>query len=180
LNFCPQCGYEKLDRLVPAGDHLVREVCSRCEIIHYENPKLVVGCLPIWEGKVLLAKRAIEPRRDLWNLPCGFMELDETVKAGASREVFEETGANVKVGPLHCVYDLPHAKQVYMIFLATMVSGHYLRQTAESMEVKLFHRSEIPWPEIAFSSSSFALQKYYEDLDAGRQEVHFGIFDKTR
>jgi ADP-ribose pyrophosphatase YjhB (NUDIX family) len=180
LNFCSQCGSSKIDRGVPAGDHLPRYICSNCNAIHYENPKLVVGCLPIWNNKVLLAKRAIEPRKNLWNLPCGFMELSETVREGAAREVYEETGARVEVGHLHCVYDLPHAQQVYMIFLAQMQSEIFLAQTSESLEVRLFSQRDIPWDEIAFSSSSFAIARYFEDQKQGLKGLHFGKFDKTQ
>ena len=108
------------------------------------------------------------------------MELSETVREGAAREVYEETGARVEVGHLHCVYDLPHAQQVYMIFLAQMQSEIFLAQTSESLEVRLFSQRDIPWDEIAFSSSSFAIARYFEDQKQGLKGLHFGKFDKTQ
>jgi ADP-ribose pyrophosphatase YjhB (NUDIX family) len=146
-------------------------------MVHYENPKLVVGCLPLWKGKILLAKRAIEPRKGLWNLPCGFLENGETVQEGALREVFEETGASVTINHLHCIYDLPHAQQVYMIFHATLLSDSFLRQTSESLEVALFTPEEVPWEDIAFSSTSFAIDTY---INSSIPKVYFGKFDKTK
>jgi ADP-ribose pyrophosphatase YjhB (NUDIX family) len=163
---------------MPQGDNLERFICTNCAAVHYINPKMVVGCLPIFGQQVLLAKRAIEPRKNLWNVPCGFMECDETVQQGAIREVFEETGALVHIRNLHCIYDLPHAQQVYLIFLADLIAPDFQISTSESTEVRLFNRAEIPWTEMAFTSSTFALQRYFEDLDAGITQLHFGKFDK--
>lgn len=137
----------------------------------------MVGCLPLWEGRILLAKRAIEPRKGLWNLPCGFLENGETVLEGAIREVFEETGATVSINHLHCVYDLPHAKQVYLIFHANLESESFLQQTTESLEVALFTPEEVPWEDIAFSSTSFAIETYINSVSP---KVYFGKFDKTK
>lgn len=178
MNFCSNCGHGPLDLRIPGGDNLERYTCKKCAAVHYINPKMVVGCLPFLGNQVLLAKRAIEPRKDLWNLPCGFMECNETVHQGAVREVFEETGAQVQIQQLHCIYDLPHAQQVYLIFLAQLTSPNFLTHTSESLEVKLFSREAIPWTEMAFTSSTFALQRYFEDLDAGKTQLHFGKFDK--
>lgn len=132
-----------------------------------------MGTLSLQEDRVLLAKRSIEPRKDLWNLPCGFLEIGETVEEGARRETLEETAAQVRLIRLHVVYNLPHARQVYMIFLAEMLSEHK-EKTSESSMVQLFKKDEIPWEEIAFSSTAFALKKYFED--PGYQGVHFGTY----
>lgn len=180
MNFCSVCGKGPVPLKIPEQDNLPRYVCTHCKTVHYINPKLVVGCLPIFKNKVLLAKRAIEPRKNLWNVPCGFMECDETVQEGAVREVWEETGARVTIRSLHCVYDIPHAQQVYLIFLADMASQDFLKQTSESTEVALFEEHEIPWADMAFTSSTFAIQKFFEDLKSDAHQVHFGQFDKRK
>lgn len=173
MNFCSVCGSNSIVRKTPEGDHFERQCCESCGFIHYQNPNLIVGTLSLWEDKVLLAKRAIEPRKDLWNLPCGFLEIGETVEEGARRETLEETSAHVELIRLHTVYNLPHARQVYMIFLAKMITDH-LEQTVESSMVQLFRKEDIPWNEIAFSSTTFALTKFFEDPDY--PGVHFGTF----
>ena len=116
MNFCSNCGFGELDFVVPVGDNLARYYCGNCGTIHYQNPNMVVGAIALWEGKILLARRDIEPRKGFWNLPCGFLELNETVEEGAKREVLEETGALINLGPLQSVYNLPKAQQVYLIF----------------------------------------------------------------
>lgn len=175
MNFCAQCGSNKLKRSIPDGDNRLRYICSDCERIHYENPNMVVGCLPIYKGRILLAKRSIEPRKGFWNLPCGFLENDETVQEGAIREVEEETGVRVTLKHLHTIYNLPHARQVYLIFLAEMSDINF-HPTSESEAVDLFAPEDIPWKEMAFSSSAFAINKY---LDAPHQRsTHFGTFYK--
>lgn len=178
MNYCSHCGSNKLDFEIPEGDSFPRYVCANCETIHYQNPNMVTGAIPIWEGKVLLAKRNINPRKGFWNLPCGFLELNETVQEGAIREVKEETGVEIELDYLHTVYNLPHANQVYVIFLANMLHNRY-KQTSESSEVQLFELDSIPWEDIAFSSNTFALQQYIKDLEEGFKNVHIGTFRKT-
>jgi ADP-ribose pyrophosphatase YjhB (NUDIX family) len=177
VNFCSNCGSNKIEFTVPDGDNRQRYVCLNCEIIHYKNPNIVTGAIPVWDNKILLAKRSIEPRKGFWNLPCGFLELDETVEEGAIREVKEETDVDVELQHLHTVYNLPHANQVYMIFVAKMLHNNF-KKTTESSDVKLFTLEEIPWKEIAFSSNSFALEAYIEDLKTGFKAVHLGTFRK--
>lgn len=125
---------------------------------------MVVGCLVLnHRDELMLCRRAIEPRLGFWNLPCGFLENDETVESGALREVLEETGAAVELGPLQSVYSLPHAQQVYLIFLARLAEGQpFAEQTSESEEVRFFAAEDIPWEEIAFSSNSFAIQHWLQ------------------
>ncbi len=139
---------------------------------------MVVGCLIIKDGKVLLAKRGIEPRLGFWNLPCGFLENEETIQQGAKREVYEETGATVELENLHTVYNLPHANQVYLIFKARMV-GSELYTTPESTEIDFFGRDEIPWDQMAFSSNAFAIQKYLEN-GWDDKSTHIGSYFKDK
>ncbi|MCC5918956.1 MAG: NUDIX hydrolase [Cryomorphaceae bacterium] len=174
MNYCSHCGKDVLKQMIPKGDNRKRLVCQNCGTIHYSNPNMVVGCLPVYGDKVLLAKRSIEPRKGFWNLPCGFLENGETVEQGALREVKEETGIDVTLLHLHTVYNLPHAQQVYLIFLAKMTNLDF-HPTEESEEVALFPFDQIPWKEMAFSSSAFAIKKYM--LDKGKNsETHFGVF----
>lgn len=129
---------------------------------------MVVGCLIEEKGKVMLCRRGIEPRKGYWNLPCGYLENEETVQQGAKREVYEETGASVQLGPLLTVYNLPHANQVYLIFLAEMTDPHY-HLTPESTAIEFFDPEVIPWADIAFSSNSFALKHWIELRQKGAE-----------
>jgi len=158
---------------------LPRFSCSQCGRIHYENPKMIVGCVPIWEDRVLIARRGIEPRMGLWNLPAGFMELNETVEEGAVREVYEETHAEVTLRRLHTVFNLPHEHQVYLLFLADLREPVW-ETTVESTEIRLFAEDEVPWTEMAFSSSTFAIERYFSDRRSGNEAVHLGTYYKHR
>jgi ADP-ribose pyrophosphatase YjhB (NUDIX family) len=140
---------------------------------------MIIGSLPVWEGKILLARRGIEPRKGFWNLPCGFLELNETIEEGAKREVLEETGIDIALRHLHTVYNLPHANQVYIIFVADMLHTNFML-TPESTEIKLFALDELPWDEIAFSSNTYALKNYIQDLETGFRSAHLGTFRKTK
>jgi ADP-ribose pyrophosphatase YjhB (NUDIX family) len=160
MNFCSNCGSNNLKKSIPEHESLPRTVCSSCNEIHYVNPKIIAGCLVVNRGKVMLCRRNIEPRYNLWNLPCGFMEMDESLVEAAVRETLEETEASVKIQHLHCTYSLPKHGQVYTIFLATMLDGHYAA-TFESSEVTFFSEEDIPWNEIAFDSTTYALKTYF-------------------
>lgn len=140
---------------------------------------MIVGCLPVWEDKVMIAKRGIEPRKDLWNLPCGFLESEESVEQGAVREVFEETGAQVELDHLLTVYNLLHEHQVYLIFLAHLKSPEF-HLTEESTDIQLFKEEEVPWDQMAFTSSSFTLKNYFQDRKTGVKQVHFGTYDRLK
>jgi ADP-ribose pyrophosphatase YjhB (NUDIX family) len=144
-------------------------------MIHYQNPNVVAGCLPIWQDKVLLCRRAIEPRKGFWNVPGGYLENGETVEDGAMREVWEEAIAKVSILSLHLVYSIPQLNQVYMHFLAEL-SEPIFDVGEESLEVKLFSESEIPWDEIAFSSSTKTLEYYFEDRKKGKFTTHLDQF----
>jgi len=168
MKYCMKCGH-RISRKVPAGDHRERYICESCREIHYQNPKIVVGCVPEQDGSILLCRRAIEPRRGFWTVPAGFMELGETIAEGAARETREEACAEVEIGRLFASVDVIEAGQVHLFFAATLVGGYGVGE--ETLETALFCKEEIPWDEIAFLSGRFALIKFLED--AGRNNgVH--------
>lgn len=176
MNFCPACG-QPVTLKVPDGDHLPRHVCTACATIHYDNPRIIAGCVIEVEGKILLCKRAIEPRYGFWTVPAGFMENGESVQQGAAREAMEEALAHVQIGSLLAIVNVLHAHQVHIMFRARLHPTDP-RQPAfgvgpESLETKLYEESEIPWPELAFLSVEFALRRYLEDRRAGLERVHF-------
>ena len=166
IKFCSACGSGHIDLRVPDGDNLPRYVCGACGAIHYQNPKVVVGCLPEWQGQVLLCRRAIEPRRGLWTLPAGFLENGETVAAGAVRETLEEASARVEVGELYTMISLPQISQIYMMFRARLVDLDF-GPGPESLEVRLFREDEIPWEEMAFRTIGRTLRNYFLDRKHG-------------
>src|SRR6478672_2931253 len=121
MNFCSNCGAATLELRIPDGDTLQRRVCATCGTIHYENPKIVAGCLPVWGERVLLCKRAIEPRHGLWTLPAGFLELGETTAQGAIRETVEEAGARVELEGLYSLINVVRVGQVHLFYRARML-----------------------------------------------------------
>jgi ADP-ribose pyrophosphatase YjhB (NUDIX family) len=171
IAFCSSCGSSKIAQRVPEGDNLPRYVCGGCGMIHYQNPKIVVGCLPESDGKVLLCKRAIEPRRGLWTLPAGFLENGETLVAGAARETLEEARAHVDVGDLYTVISLPQINQIYVMFRARLVDDDF-GPGSESLEVRLFPEDEVPWEEMAFRTITRTLRSYFLDRRYGSFPVH--------
>jgi len=176
MNFCSHCG-EAVTLRVPEGDNLPRYVCDACGAVHYQNPKIVVGCIPEWEDRILLCKRAIEPRYGLWTLPAGFMENGETVQQGAARETLEEARAQVAVGGLYTLFNLPHISQVYMLFRARLETLDFGPGT-ESLEVSLMREDEIPWEQIAFPVIGESLKLYYRDRAAGRFRLRTGHIER--
>jgi ADP-ribose pyrophosphatase YjhB (NUDIX family) len=166
VKFCSHCGSARLELRVPDGDNLLRFVCPDCGTIHYQNPKIVVGCLPEWEGRVLLCRRAIEPRYGLWTLPAGFLENGETIGAGALRETLEEARARVELGELYTMISLPQINQVYMMFRARLVDLDFGPGT-ESLDVRLFAEAEIPWESLAFRTITRTLRNFFLDRKAG-------------
>lgn len=172
MKFCCECGSPVISR-IPPGDNLPRYVCDTCNSIHYQNPKIVVGCLVEWQGKILLCRRAIEPGYGLWTLPAGFMENNETTSQGAIRETLEEANARVKIHDLYALFNLPHVNQVYMMFRAQLLDLDY-SPGAESLEVKLFEENEIPWNQLAFRTVPKTLKYYYEDRSKGIFPLHIG------
>jgi ADP-ribose pyrophosphatase YjhB (NUDIX family) len=178
MNYCSACG-QKVALLVPAGDHLPRYVCSACNEIHYQNPRVIVGCIPEWEGKILLCRRAIEPRLGFWTFPAGFMENGETLQAAAARESMEEALAKVAIGSMLAIVHVLHAHQLHMMFRARLLDRQ-IGAGPESLEVGLYDESEIPWDEIAFRSVDFSLRRYFEDRHAGREPLHFHDIDLSQ
>jgi len=175
MKYCSNCG-NQVDLKPVEGDNRPRFVCDHCNTIHYQNPNMVVGCLPIWKDQVLLAKRAIEPRKGYWNVPGGYLENGETVEEGAVREVWEEACIKVQVRRLHTVFSIAKINQIYLHFLADMPDLNFAAGE-ESLEVQLFKEEEIPWDQIAFTSSTFTLKQYFEDRKKGHYEVHMGKFE---
>lgn len=180
MNYCSNCGSKKLAFEVPKGDSLPRFICKDCETIHYLNPKIIVGSLPVWEDRILLCKRAIEPRYGKWTLPCGFMENGETVEEGAMRETAEEANARIRIQGIQSIYSIPHINQVYMVFLSELIDLNF-SPGEESLEVELFREEEVPWEEIAFSAVKFSLENFYRDKRDGNLELtRMGYFDKSK
>ena len=171
MSFCSHCGSRVISK-IPAGDHLPRFVCTSCDTIHYKNPLLVLGCVPVWEDKILLCRRAIEPRRGFWTVPAGFMENGETMEAAAARECHEEALARVEIGSLLAVVNVTHAGQVHVMFRARLEAPEFAPGT-ESLEVGLYDESQIPWTDLAFPSGEFTLRVFFADRAKGREDYHF-------
>lgn len=161
MNFCSQCG-AKVELRVPEGDDRERFTCTDCELIHYVNPRIIVGCLPSYGDSVLLCKRAIEPRYGSWTLPAGFMENGETTAQGAARETWEEARAKVSDLQLYRVFDVPYISQVYMFYRCDLVDGGY-GVGPESLETDLYTEADIPWDEIAFPVVRETLKSFFDD-----------------
>lgn len=172
MNYCTHCG-SPVQLRIPAGDNLPRHVCDRCGTIHYQNPKLVIGALAEWQDRVLLCRRAIEPRYGLWTLPAGFMENNETTAQAAVRETIEEAGARIELGPLFTLINVPHINQVHLVYRARLLDLHFA-PGEESLDVVLFQETDIPWNEIAFRSIAMTLRFYFADRSRGSYEFHAG------
>ncbi|GAA5236398.1 NUDIX hydrolase [Verticiella sediminum] len=169
--YCSQCG-SLLTRRIPPDDTRVRDVCDNCGAIHYQNPRLVVGTVPVWEDRVLLCKRAIEPRLGYWTLPAGFMELGETTSLGAQRETLEEAGLQTEPGALFSMIDVPQADQVHCFFLTQVVDGAFA-PGPETLEARWALEEEVPWDDIAFRTVSITLERFFADRRAGSFGVHY-------
>jgi len=171
MKFCAECG-GRVSLRTPPGDHLPRHVCEACGAIHYRNPRLVVGCVPEFDGRILLCKRAIEPRLGYWTVPAGFMENGETLQQAAARETQEEALADVEIGSLLAIVHVLHAEQVHVFFRARLRAAEF-GPGHETLEARLVAPEEIPWEDIAFPSTELALRRYLEDRAAGREPHHF-------
>jgi ADP-ribose pyrophosphatase YjhB (NUDIX family) len=165
MKFCSECAHP-VALAIPEGDNRPRYVCAQCAAIHYQNPKLVIGSLPVWEAdgelKVLLCKRAIEPRYGYWTLPAGFMENNETTAEAAVRETEEEAGANIELGPLFTLINVSHVHQVHLFYLARLRDLEFA-PGIESLEVQLFREHEIPWDDLAFPTIRKTLELFFAD-----------------
>ncbi|AMO68255.1 NUDIX hydrolase [gamma proteobacterium BDW918] len=168
MNFCSNCG-AKLIQQIPADDNRLRHVCPECDVIHYVNPKVVVGCLPIAGDQVLLCRRAIAPRIGSWTIPAGFMENGETMLDGALRETLEEAAAKVKDEVLYRLFDIPHINQVYVFYRGNLDGDFGVGP--ESLESKLFSEADIPWSELAFPIVTDVLTEYFEDRKTGQYPI---------
>lgn len=177
MKFCSNCAAPLIIQ-IPLDDTRERHVCPACGVIHYLNPKMVVGSIPLWtkdgEHQVLLCKRAIEPRHGYWTLPAGFMENSETTSQGALRETEEEAGANIALHELFSVLNVPHVNQVHLFYRASLLDLNYLAGN-ESLEVRLFTEQQIPWDEIAFPTVSHTLKFFFKDLAKVREGGQFGV-----
>ena len=173
IQHCRACGTAVIYRLPDDGDTRQRAVCTACNTVHYENPLNVVGTLPVLaDGRVLLCKRNIEPRFGKWTLPAGFMELNETTAEGAARETDEEAGAQIEMGPLFSLLNVPHAGQVHLFYRATLLSDQF-NPGFETIEARLFSEEEVPWDELAFRTVKETLQHFFADRKAGTIGMHF-------
>lgn len=173
MKYCSDCGDKVVLKLVD-GDAIMRYVCESCNTIHYTNPKVVTGALIRWQNKVLLSRRAIEPRYGYWNIPAGYLENGETTQDGAMREAMEEAGATIEIEGVHTIYNIPQVNQVYIHFLAKLKYENAYSNGPESIETQLFSEEEIPWDKLAFKSSYFALKRYFEDLKIKNYKTHIG------
>jgi ADP-ribose pyrophosphatase YjhB (NUDIX family) len=162
---------------VPPGDNLPRWLCDECGEIHYENPKLVVGSVPEYEGKLLLCRRAIEPRYGYWTLPAGFMENDETAGQAALRETLEEAGAQVELGAPFTLISVPYVNQVHLFYRAR-VRDLGFKPGEETLEIGLFEEERIPWKEIAFRTVGLTLKRWFADRKAGSFGFHAEDLDR--
>ncbi|MGI0115880.1 NUDIX hydrolase [Zooshikella sp. RANM57] len=162
MNYCSHCGGE-ITTTIPQGDNRPRHVCTHCGMVHYQNPKIVAGCLPIYQNQILLCQRAIHPRAGFWTLPAGFMELNETTQQAAERETWEEACAKVEIGELYTLFNLPHINQVYLIFLAQLTQPTF-SPGEESLSTELFTEDTIPWNNLAFPTITKTLEYYFRDL----------------
>lgn len=170
MKFCSSCGATVSFR-IPPDDNRERFVCDSCQTVHYQNPRMVVGTIPVWGDQILLCRRAIEPRYGYWTLPAGFMENGETVAEGSRRETTEEAGATIELQGLYTMIDVPFIEQVHIFFRARLLNLDF-DPGPESLEVKLFRADEIPWQDLAFRTVAKTLKLYLQDRETGDFPVH--------
>lgn len=176
MNYCTNCGKPLISR-VPEGDDRKRYICATCGTVHYSNPKIVVGAIPVYQDRILICRRAIEPRYGLWTLPAGFMEDDETVEQGVRREAMEEAGIKLTNLVPFTMFSLPFVSQVYLMFRAVMPTPRFMAGK-ESLDVKLISESEIPWDELAFPVIEETLRMFVTDRANGQFEFHSVTINK--
>ena len=171
IQHCKACGSAVAYRLPDDGDTRERAVCTACHTVHYENPLNVVGTIPVWDNKVLLCKRNIEPRFGKWTLPAGFMELGETVAQGAARETTEEAGAQFEMQELFTLMNVTRVGQVHFFYRARLTSDQF-DPGHETQEARLFAEQDIPWDDLAFRTVKETLQHYFDDAKNGNFGMH--------
>lgn len=176
MKFCSVCGHQ-VGLSIPPGDNRERYVCGNCDTVHYQNPRNVVGTVPVWDDKVLLCRRAIEPRYGYWTLPAGFMENEETTAEAAVRETEEEAGANIEIGELFTLLNVVHVHQVHLFYLARLRDLDFA-PGIESLEVQLFTEREIPWDELAFPTIRTTLELFFADRVKMREGGSFGFHSR--
>jgi ADP-ribose pyrophosphatase YjhB (NUDIX family) len=172
MKFCSECG-ARVVYTVPLGDSKPRFFCEPCNRVHYQNPRVIVGCIAHWQGKVLLCKRAIDPRIDTWTVPAGFMENGESMESGALREAREETGANIHLDDLYSVFDIERINQVYIIYRGVMLSPD-VTPGPECSQVQLFAPDDIPWDSLFYPAIKDLLTRFETDLASGRFSLYTG------
>ncbi len=175
MKFCSLCG-ATVELRIPEDDSRERHVCTQCATIHYQNPKLVIGAIPVWEDKILLCKRAIEPRHGWWTLPGGFMENGESTGQAAIRETLEEANARVQLDELYSMYSLPYVNQVHLFFRARLLDLDFF-PGSESLETRLFSEAEIPWNELAFRPVRLSLEHFFAERKSGKFNLHVAELD---
>ncbi|PRW58187.1 nudix hydrolase chloroplastic-like [Chlorella sorokiniana] len=176
FKFCRMCG-GALELVLPDGNW--RHVCTQCQYVDYQNPRMVVGTIVQHEGRILLCRRGIEPQRGLWTVPAGYLECGESSAAGAARETLEEAGAQVHIDAPYVMFDIPQISQIYLLFRARLAPPFtFAAREPESLEAALFRPEDIPWDSLAFSSVSIALKHYVQDLERGSFSVHQGVIQK--
>ena len=173
MKYCMCCGSAEVRYEVPPTDSRARHQCMDCGYIYYLNPRLVAGSVPVSGARVLLCRRAIEPRRLQWTLPAGYMELGETAAEAALRETWEEATARVELEDLFALFSVPHANQVYLIYRTRLLDGNHAPGD-ETMETRLFSAAQIPWEDIAFSTVRYTLELFFQDQAQGCFPVHTG------
>ncbi len=173
MKFCSSCGSAQIGLIIPEGDNRPRFVCSACQEIFYNNPKIVAGCIAEWQDKILMCKRAIEPRYGKWTLPAGFMENDEAVHEAAARETLEEATAEVVNLNVYSMYNLPHINQIYVMFRGDLVAGR-ASPGDESLDISLMEENDIPWDDLAFPVIKESLELYFADKRKNCFTLHYG------
>lgn len=175
MKFCSHCG-SPVTLQVPADDDRPRHVCSACGAIHYQNPKLVVGSIPVWENQILMCRRDIDPRKGYWTLPAGYLENGETAADGARRETLEETGATIDELIPYLMVDIVHIHQIYLMFRCHLTAPEF-HATRESTEVRLFAEDAIPWDRIAFKVMEKTLRCFLQDRTTGNYPFRTDVID---
>ena len=178
MKYCSSCG-ESVSKQIPKGDDRHRHVCDSCDTVHYQNPCIIAGSLPVFGDKVLLCRRAIEPAYGYWTLPAGFMENGETTLEGALRESMEEANVTLHELELYTMIDIPHINQVYIFYRGIMAKPEF-SAGIESLEVELFSEQDIPWSDIAFPSVKKTLEHFFIDRKIGHFPVRTDLIRRNR
>lgn len=166
MNYCSNCGSDGIQWLTPEGDDRPRHVCPECGRIHYTNPRVIAGVLPVWGDRILLCRRSIQPRAGFWTLPAGFLENGETLQQGAERETREEALAEVDIADLYTIFNLTHINQIYIFFRGRLREGRF-GVGEESADAALFTAEELPWDELAFPTIHQTLDFFLHDREQG-------------